>query len=794
MLRNGKAATLTLAALFTAGCAQSDYVVSRDGQKRWQQVDEATIADAPQAAAPNILPETYFAAGQLFEAQGLLGKAIMQYRRAVAVNHHHVGAFHRLGVLLGAVGRHGEAAEALQRAVELRPNDAILRNNLGYEFVLQQRWEDAQRELRKAIELQPQFARAHVNLGMVLSQLNRFDEALASFQAVLPAPDAYYNLALMLRGRQRYQDAADALEHALSMAPHFSAATIQLEQLAKHLQPKVLPEPTTDAKTPSEVVPEDAERHAAAVDVQTPQAPEPAAARTDFATGDGTGAVEDYGWSDASDVVDQWMEQDDDPCDDDFIEDPLFAWFEDIFTFDDEDSFFEEPLFAGDSVDVAGPLRVAGQSEETPDYEPAYAEEPVGILFQWHDRWLIPADTPPARKTLGETIIFEEPTDDLSAPPGVDVVIPEEDAQAKEAKPMVSRTPQAAETHTFDVPQVEEPVMPSGVVDASVSGTPLARLLAVKSLDADLALVQQEIECWEELLAEQAEATRLAYEAAALEAPDALADTSAHDVTNIAETDMLDIETRETAHTETADAAIVQRPTLSSTVVGVSAPPTEIRHMVIKALEQDLTAVRREIECWEETLAEQAEARRLADLAADAMPGLAFVPVTDPEPHLYPPLPPVEPIYLRLLTMGTELLPTTTVDGDGNDAPFSPDPWPNHLVTSMPEMTTIVTLSSACETDRVEEGPFPIGEIWEGPLAQWAPMPPDAPRETPTRVTLGAGIDIAEHVAKEISSDWDVTFGDVQDLFSIVRNEMDCWEALESSRAARLAQSKSASH
>ncbi|MFQ5592043.1 MAG: tetratricopeptide repeat protein, partial [Phycisphaerae bacterium] len=238
MLRNGKATTLTLAALFTAGCAKSDYVVSHARREHWQGVKRGEVANAPEVVPPKILPETYFAAGRLFEVQGLVGKAVAQYRKAVAVNHDYAEAFDRLGVLLGTVGRHKEALEAFNRAVELRPDDAIIRNNLGFEFVLQRRWQDAERELRTAITLDPEFARARVNMGIVEGRLKRFDQALEHFRSVLPEPDAYYNLALLLRSQQRYNEAVEALEHTLCLAPHFTAASVQLERLAEQGKPE----------------------------------------------------------------------------------------------------------------------------------------------------------------------------------------------------------------------------------------------------------------------------------------------------------------------------------------------------------------------------------------------------------------------------------------------------------------------------------------------------------------------------------------------------------------------------
>ena len=281
MLHKRKAIVFTLAAVLAAGCARSDYRVSRlDGAMR-PSVADAAILNAPEAKAPKILPETHYAAARLFESQGLIGRAITQYRKAVAVNHSFMKAYHRLGLLLSRIGEHEEALEAFGRAVELGPDDAIQRNNFGFELLLARRWADAERELCRAIELMPAFARARVNLGVVQSKLGRFDEALASFQTVVPEADAYYNLGLMYRGQRMYEEAADAFQHVLSIRPDFSAAQTQLEQIASHLEPEI----TSDADIKvAELTPKvDAVESAA----------DPALAPYDFVTTEP--AVDEYG-------------------------------------------------------------------------------------------------------------------------------------------------------------------------------------------------------------------------------------------------------------------------------------------------------------------------------------------------------------------------------------------------------------------------------------------------------------------------------------------------------------------
>jgi len=227
--RNFKATVLTLVTMGAAGCAKSDFA-GRDRAYRQRSMDRVAER-TPEVVPPKILPETFFAAGRLFEHQGQVGLAIVQYRKAVAVNHNYTDAYHRLGLMLSLAGQRDEAVEALSKAVRLRPDDAILRNNLGFELMLGERWAEAELEFQRAVELEPHFARAQINRGMVLAKLGRYEEALASFQTVLPEVDARYNLGLMLRGQQRYAEAADSFEYVLNLDPNFVAASTQLWQM-----------------------------------------------------------------------------------------------------------------------------------------------------------------------------------------------------------------------------------------------------------------------------------------------------------------------------------------------------------------------------------------------------------------------------------------------------------------------------------------------------------------------------------------------------------------------------------
>lgn len=239
MLRNKNVArTLTLVSTLCVGaCATSDLPVTGAALHRRGAIDNAAMVNARPEPPPKILPETHFAAGRLFEAQGAIHKAIEQYKLATLTNHFFGDAYHRLGLLLCRVGMHDEAIVALQRAAELKHDSAIVRNNLGFCFLLAERWFEAEQAFREAIALRPDFARAHVNLGIALSKQGRFDDAFDAFAQVLPETDAYYNVGLMLAGEGRMADAAEAFQHALDIDPGFTAAATQLAKIDPELRP-----------------------------------------------------------------------------------------------------------------------------------------------------------------------------------------------------------------------------------------------------------------------------------------------------------------------------------------------------------------------------------------------------------------------------------------------------------------------------------------------------------------------------------------------------------------------------
>lgn len=250
MLRKTKASMLTLATVLAAGCAHTDLGSKARKNASWALLDQPKHENVKDIPEPKILPQTYFAAAKLLEQEGEIRAAITQYRKAIAVNHNFVGAYHRLGLLLSSMGLHDEAIQSLSRATMMAPANVVVRNNYGFTLMIAQRWEEAAAQFRRCTELQPQFTRAYVNLGMTLTRLDRFDDALATFRKVLPEPDAYYNLGLMYRVLGRYDDAADSFRSALAANPAFVVASAELREITDRLAPEKVHTPTVVTAIP----------------------------------------------------------------------------------------------------------------------------------------------------------------------------------------------------------------------------------------------------------------------------------------------------------------------------------------------------------------------------------------------------------------------------------------------------------------------------------------------------------------------------------------------------------------
>ncbi|MBW3599874.1 MAG: tetratricopeptide repeat protein [Planctomycetes bacterium] len=116
------------------------------------------------------------------------------YRTFVQHNPQHIGAHHRLGVLLAMRGEFAQAERHLRFALQCARENAEMLNDLGYCLFLQRRLEEAEHCYRHALALQPNYAAACNNFGLLLSVRGEHDESLAMFRRAGTEEQAQANL------------------------------------------------------------------------------------------------------------------------------------------------------------------------------------------------------------------------------------------------------------------------------------------------------------------------------------------------------------------------------------------------------------------------------------------------------------------------------------------------------------------------------------------------------------------------------------------------------------------------
>jgi tetratricopeptide (TPR) repeat protein len=123
--------------------------------------------------------------GEVIRAEGRYDEALVEYRKALAIDPVYVAALINYGAVLGMVGRPGEALVPLTKAARFEPEDPEVHYVLGLALALQGRLNEAQEQFEVAILLDPEHVQAHVELGKTLGNLGHLDQAIAEFSEAL---------------------------------------------------------------------------------------------------------------------------------------------------------------------------------------------------------------------------------------------------------------------------------------------------------------------------------------------------------------------------------------------------------------------------------------------------------------------------------------------------------------------------------------------------------------------------------------------------------------------------------
>jgi tetratricopeptide (TPR) repeat protein len=137
-----------------------------------------TPADVQQATLHELRGDTFF-------ARKLFDDAIIEYRKAIALDRYNASVVNRLGLAYHQTQKVKEAEQQYRQALRLNPFYLEALNNLGsIEYVLG-RFNRAMDQYQKALKIRPDSPTVLMNIGACLFAMERYDEGYLLYQRAL---------------------------------------------------------------------------------------------------------------------------------------------------------------------------------------------------------------------------------------------------------------------------------------------------------------------------------------------------------------------------------------------------------------------------------------------------------------------------------------------------------------------------------------------------------------------------------------------------------------------------------
>jgi tetratricopeptide (TPR) repeat protein len=176
-----------------------------------------------------------------YAADGRVDDAIVQLRRAVALDPASADGHYELGTLLLGRRRLDEAAVSLERAVALKPEWSESHTNLGAVWFLRGDLSAAMRSFDEALRRDPANAQAHYNRGRVLVAEGKPDAALVAFKESLrwksADADTLTSAAAALVATGQVSDGVRYYRDALRLQPDLVSALTDLAWILASAEP-----------------------------------------------------------------------------------------------------------------------------------------------------------------------------------------------------------------------------------------------------------------------------------------------------------------------------------------------------------------------------------------------------------------------------------------------------------------------------------------------------------------------------------------------------------------------------
>jgi tetratricopeptide (TPR) repeat protein len=166
---------LAVIVIMLVGATYARNMVWKDEITLWKDV----IKKTPRKA------RGYIFLGIVYQSQGLIDKAVEQYRIAIRLEPNSPEPYNNLGNLYLYRGQHDKAIEQYLIAIKLKPNFPELHYNLGNVYNSQGLFDKAIEQYLIAIRLKPDWDMPHLLLGRVYLKQGKKEAAHRQFKEVL---------------------------------------------------------------------------------------------------------------------------------------------------------------------------------------------------------------------------------------------------------------------------------------------------------------------------------------------------------------------------------------------------------------------------------------------------------------------------------------------------------------------------------------------------------------------------------------------------------------------------------
>ncbi|MDI6809292.1 MAG: alkaline phosphatase family protein [Candidatus Eisenbacteria bacterium] len=123
--------------------------------------------------------------GQRYQNQGEYEKAIVEFKKALALRPNYSRVLNNLGVCYGKLNRNQEAVDSFLKAIQADPRDVFAMNNIAITYSKAGRFNEARQYAQRAVEIEPKYARGHFTLGLIYRTTGEFKLAEREFQTAL---------------------------------------------------------------------------------------------------------------------------------------------------------------------------------------------------------------------------------------------------------------------------------------------------------------------------------------------------------------------------------------------------------------------------------------------------------------------------------------------------------------------------------------------------------------------------------------------------------------------------------